>query len=97
MPRWAGWLRRLLPRGWRERVFDPALADLLLDGAHRRPGFLGRVLWLWCESWRVGSLAQLIERRRLTRTGWALVGVLAVTTLLGVFAGITGNYHQVSG
>jgi hypothetical protein len=75
-------LSRLLPREFRERVFEPALADLLLDEETTRRGRWPRLL-LVAECARIGLPQHLWRRRRPTRLGLAL-GLIALVVALGV-------------
>jgi hypothetical protein len=77
-------LSRVLPREFRERVFEPALADLQLE--ERRPRvsrwahWAGRAI-LIAESMRLG-IPQLAWRRgRLTRLAAALLVVIVLAAL----------------
>lgn len=70
------WLARVLPREFRERVFEPALADLRLDEAtHGRRDWARVTLVLECL--RIGLPQYLWRRRRPTRAA-LLLGATAV-------------------
>jgi hypothetical protein len=71
----------LLPREFRERVFEPALADLHLDEAsgERRPW--GRAI-LVAECLRLGLPRYFWARGRPTRLTIAVVSTLVVFALL---------------
>lgn len=72
---------RALPREFRERVFDPALADLhLAEGRAPRRGF-SRLL-LMAECLRIGLPQHVWLRGRPTRFGLTLVCALVAITLL---------------
>ena len=96
-PRRWGNLGRLLPRGVRERIFEPAYHDLFADGAHRRSGFAWRVLLMTVDCARVGVTSLLVRRGRPTRAGWALLVLGTLAAALGAIAGMAGNYHQPPG
>jgi hypothetical protein len=76
---------RLLPADFRERVFEPALADLRLDEGEMDAGPARRVvarLVILAECFRLG-LPQLVWRRgRPTRLGGALLAAVLVIALL---------------
>ena len=76
------WLARLLPREVRERVFEPALADLRLDESAA-----GRRRWarlmLGLECLRIGLPQHLWRRRRPTRAALVL-GATAIVVALAV-------------
>ena len=91
------WLRRLdqlgrlLPSTLRERVFEPACADLVLNEPERSPRrglsirFVGVLVWVV-----VANLPRaLIERRRPTGAGILLGGV----ALLGTGALVVGAWY----
>lgn len=86
-------LGRLLPREWRERFFEPAFYDLFVEGAHRRGHFGLRVLLMTLDCMRVGVASTLIQQRRPTRTAWVMLLLVTATTLLGIVAGMIGNYE----
>ncbi len=71
----------VLPREFRERVFEPALADLLLAEqdvpASWRRAFLARIVLL-VECLRIGLPRFVWERGRLTRLARAVLVVLLV-------------------
>jgi hypothetical protein len=71
---------RALPREFRERVFEPALADIRLgdaDGSSRR--WARAVLVLECV--RLGLPRHLWTRGRPTRAAFALVALLLLVVL----------------
>jgi len=76
------WLSRVLPREFRERVFEPALADLRLDEAESRAGRWAR-LALAAECLRVGLPQYFWRRRRPTRITLAL-GLAAIVVAFAV-------------
>ena len=90
---------RFLPREFRERVFEPAWADVLLDeqrpGAHRRGAVLSRFV-LVLECLRLG-LPQLVwHRGRLTRLArGAAVAVVVVAVALVVLLRAAYPAHAV--
>jgi len=80
---------RVLPGEVRERVFEPALADLLLDHAERGAGqaqssrrltLAGLVLVL--EAFRIGLPAYLWRAGSPTRAGRVVVALLMVGAML---------------
>jgi hypothetical protein len=78
-------LARVLPGEFRQRVFEPALADLLFEEARSTTGRSRRWLAgvaLVGECLRLG-IPQLVWRRgRPTRFGTALVAAMLVTALV---------------
>jgi hypothetical protein len=73
------WFARALPREFRDRVFEPALADLRLDEAGGERRRWARVT-LALECMRLGLPQYLWRRRRPTRAAIALgVGAIVVT------------------
>jgi hypothetical protein len=76
---------RILPREFRERVFEPALADFLLDEARGNRGWAPRLLGLVAfvgECSRLG-IPQIVWREgRPTRFGTSLVAAVLVAALL---------------
>jgi len=81
------WFARALPREFRERVFEPALADIRLgdaDGTSRRWARAALVV----ECLRLGMPRHLWRRGRPTRTAFAVV----VVALLVVLAAARRNY-----
>jgi hypothetical protein len=78
-------LRRLLPSEFRERVFEPALADLQIDEARlarSRWARHGARWWFICECLRLAMPGLLWRRNRLTRLGVALLTLLFLGVLL---------------
>ena len=88
MARSGWWLRafaRLLPREFRERVFEPAWADLQLD--ERQPAAAQRLSWvgslvLVAECVRLGLPQYLWRRGRPTRLAVGTLALLVVVSLL---------------
>ena len=84
--RWK-WLGRLLPAEVRERVFEPAFADLLRawlteeEGARRLP-FGVRALGTLAGCAPIALPSLFVRRGRLTRLGKAAVWVAAIFTTL---------------
>ena len=76
---------RLLPAEFRERVFEPSVADLLLaeheHATSRARRFLGRVL-LVVEALRLGVPQYVWRRRRLTRIGIAVLAATVVVIII---------------
>jgi hypothetical protein len=73
------WLSRLLPREFRERVFEAALSDLHLDEAEHGSRRLARLI-LAIECLRIGLPQHLWRRRRPTRFAMAM-GVAALVVV----------------
>ena len=74
---------RLLPRDFRDRVFEPALADMRLDTRRRTPWEDRRVRLLFLfECLRLGVAQHVWHRGRPTRFGAALLVTLFVSALL---------------
>ena len=71
----------LLPAEFRERVFDPALADLRRDELSGEPRPWGRAV-LVAECLRIGLPQYFWSRGRPTRLTIAVVSTLAVVVLL---------------
>ena len=89
-------LSRLLPRRLRERVFEPAYLDLLLDVREAGRGHVSSVRWranlLALDSARVLVLGG-IKRSRLTpRVGIWLAAGVAVLFALAVIARVATSY-----
>lgn len=85
------WSSRLLPADIRERVFEPALADFLLDDDEAQlPAsqrwrvrlFAGLVLAV--ESFRLGLPTYFWRRGRVTRLGKAVAVILVSSTVIVV-------------
>ena len=77
------WFARVLPREFRERVFEPALADLQLgEAAGTRRPWARTMLALECL--RIGLPQYLWRRSRPTRTAVALGVAAIVVTLVAV-------------
>jgi hypothetical protein len=74
-------LARLLPQEFRERVFEPALADIQLDDATRRRRPLARAMLL-VECLRLGMPQHLWRKGRPTGIAIALIVVLVVGALV---------------
>lgn len=79
------WCAQLLPAALRERVFDPAWADLQLDEAQRRTHgirahFARMILVVECV--RLGVLGAVWQRGRPTRLVTTLAVVLAVASVI---------------
>ncbi len=93
--RWR-WLGRLLPPDVRERVFEPAFADLTygwLTTAERRVPFGVRALGTFMGCARIAMPRVIVRDRRLTRFGRALVwGGAAIALLVLVVANLTEGY-----
>lgn len=73
--RWR-WLGRLLPRDVRERVFEPAFADLTygwLTAADRRVPFGVRAVGTFMGCIRIAIPRVIVRHRRLTRVGKVVV------------------------
>lgn len=93
-------IRRLLPTHARERLFDPAIADL--EAAHLRNGrgmpsrFQVSVVALDCL--RLVVPRAFVRDRRPTRAAWILVGVLVALAVLSLLrsAGDTTGYTYTS-
>jgi hypothetical protein len=87
---------RLLPGDFRERVFDPALADLWLDeggiDARRSRRWVARLVII-AECLRIGIPQFVWRRGRPTRLG----GVLLVATLVGGLLMQRHNYAGAAG
>ena len=88
----AGWIRlgRLLPREIRERIFEPAYADLLrrwLDERDQRRGWFGlRVLATYAGCLPIAAPRLFVRRGRLTV--FARVTILATGTLVVGFVAL---------
>ncbi len=86
---------RLLPREFRERVFEPAVADFRLDLAARpAPGRrLALELWIVAECLRLGLPQFAWRRGRPTRLAH---GVMVMALVLAVvwFAVMRASYAQ---
>jgi hypothetical protein len=76
-------LARLLPREFRERVFDPALADLRVDaiGRTHREQASSRLRFAF-ECVRLGARQHVWHRGRPTRLGNAIFLALLVSALV---------------
>lgn len=77
---------RLLPRTFRERVFDPALADLVLTHRAeqaRRPGALAQLALVACCTWVLVS--QIAWRQITPRRPVRLVRTVALAVLLASY------------
>jgi hypothetical protein len=72
---------RLLPKEFRERVFEPALADLEFDERTGRRRPFARAIFL-AECLRIGLRQHLWRRGRLTAAAVALLVALAVGALV---------------
>jgi len=70
----------LLPREFRERVFEPALADIRLDELTRRRPFARVILAVECL--RLGLPQHVWVRRRPTRLGITVAVAVAVALLV---------------
>ena len=70
---------RALPKEFRERVFDPSLADIRLDELHARRPLARAILVLECL--RLGLPQYLWRRGRPTAAGIAILIAVAVGTL----------------
>ena len=106
MPRGAGpgastvsrwrWLGRLLPRDVRERVFEPAFADLThewLTAADRRVPFGVRAVATLLGCLRIAIPRVIVRDRRLTRFGKVVVwGGAAIVLVILVVANLTEGY-----
>jgi hypothetical protein len=92
-------LGRLLPSRIRERIFEPAVDDLLSahHSEHRsapHPAWvIARILLLYAETLRVGAVSALIREGRLTRFGRAAL-VLLLTALLLVYVRMRLDYGR---
>jgi hypothetical protein len=84
----------LLPRDFRERVFEPALADLRIEEAElSRRRWLARVV-LCAECVRLMLPSLVWQRRRLTKVGAAmLVGLLIAIIVLQRLSYAAGGRH----
>jgi len=71
---------RLLPREFRERVFEPALADVQLDEVTARRPFARIVLAAECI--RLGIPRHFWRKRRPTRAAVALLVMVALGALV---------------
>jgi hypothetical protein len=71
----------VLPREFRERVFEPALADIRLDELTRRRPFARLILAAECL--RLGLPQYVWARRRPTKLGITLAVAIAVAMLVG--------------
>ncbi len=93
--RWR-WLGRLLPRDVRERVFEPAFADLThvwLTTAERRVPFGVRALGTFMGCARIAIPRVIVRDRRLTRFGKVVVwGGAVILLLMLVVANLTEGY-----
>ena len=93
--RWR-WLGRLLPRDVRERVFEPAFADLTygwLTTAERRVPFGVRALGTFMGCISIAIPRVIVRERRLTRFGKVVVwGGAAIVLLVLVVANLTEGY-----
>ncbi len=87
------WFRvgRILPRGIRERVFEPAYYDLVAnlltktDGAQsgRMPPRFGLlVVWTTLECVGLGVSGIFVHKGKPTRTTWFLLGLFSLAILL---------------
>jgi hypothetical protein len=76
-------LARLLPRDFRERVFEPAVADLRLDLLRSSPSGkrCAQLLFVF-ECLRLGGPQHVWRRGRPTRLGTAVVVALLVSALV---------------
>jgi hypothetical protein len=75
------WLRAVLPRGFRERVVEPALSDLRLAELEGGRRWTARVA-LVAECIRIGLPQYLWQRRRPTKFA-VVLGAAAVVVALG--------------
>jgi hypothetical protein len=76
-------LARLLPRDFRERVFEPALADLRRDSLRRTPWRQRCAQLLFAvECLRLGAARHVWHRGRFTRLGTAVLAILLVSALV---------------
>jgi hypothetical protein len=73
-------LARVLPREFRERVFEPALADIQLDEVTTPRPFARTILLVEC--FRLGMRQHLWHRGRPTGIAVALVVMLVVGALV---------------
>ena len=73
---------RLLPREFRERVFEPALADIRLDESTLRRPFARAILVVECV--RLGVPQHVWRRGRPTIAAVALVVALALSAFVVV-------------
>ncbi len=93
--RWR-WLGRLLPRDVRERVFEPAFADLTygwLTAADGRVPFGVRAVGTFLGCARIAIPRVIVRDRRLTRFGKVVVwGGAVVLLLMLVVANLTESY-----
>ena len=93
--RWR-WLGRLLPRDVRERVFEPAFADLTygwLTAADRRVPFGVRAVGTFMGCVRIVIPRVIVRDRRLTRFGKVVVwGGAAIVLVILVVANLTEGY-----
>jgi hypothetical protein len=78
----------VLPREFRERVFEPALADIRLDELTRRRPFARLILAAECL--RLGLPQYVWARRRPTKLGITLA--IAATVAVGVIVGVRLRY-----
>ncbi len=93
--RWR-WLGRLLPRDVRERVFEPAFADLTygwLTAADRRVHFGVRAIATFVGCVRIAIPRVIVRDGRLTRFGKVVVwGGAAIVLVMLVVANLTEGY-----
>ena len=93
--RWR-WLGRLLPRDVRERVFEPAFADLTygwLTAADGRVPFGVRAFGTFLGCARIAIPRVVVRDRRLTRFGKVVVwGGAVIVLLMLVVANLTEGY-----
>ncbi len=93
--RWR-WLGRLSPRDVRERVFEPAFADLVygwLTTAERRVPFGVRAVGTFMGCACIAIPRVIVRDRRLTRVGKVVVwGGAAIVLVMLVVANMTQGY-----
>lgn len=76
--------RRLLPGHARERLFDPAIADLVAEGVRRQAGPPPRirVALLVLECLRLSFPRAFVRNRRPTAFAWGMFATLVVLVAL---------------
>ena len=93
--RWR-WLGRLLPREVRERVFEPAFADLTygwLTAAGRRVPFGVRAIAMFVGCVRIAIPRVIVRDGRLTRFGKVVVWAgAAIVLVMLVVANLSEGY-----
>ena len=104
MPRREGarcweFLRWLLPRSARVRIFEPAYQDLIAELAARpRVRFAGmRVFLLLIDCMRVTAPGVFVRNRRPTRWTWGLVAALGVIVVIAKLWGPIAAQYAVAG